>query len=335
MRDALGLILLLALGLAIALALGVWLTVHHLRRPPRKTYAWALGRNLPGDPSELESPLHFEDLSLDLREANPSLRRFASSPVWEIKGADPDGPVIIWTPGWGDSRVGALARIRHLAPLASRIIAWDPPGQGESSGLWPMATIENELLVNLARWAARAHDAPIILAGSSMGAGLSIVAAAQLHEREPQITLRAVIAEAPYALPQSPARNYLRATNQPHTWNIRAGYALMGWRLGAGHDWSRAHHGRGFDRAAWAARLPCPLLVLHGERDVISDPEDGRAIAAAAPHATLAMIEGGGHNDLWLKPELAQRCLSAVRDFIRAPAAKDSPRSHADRSPAP
>lgn len=317
MRSALGLILLLLLGLVLALALGVWMTAHHLRRPPRKTYAWALGRNLPGDPSELERSLEFDELSLDLRGDDPLLRGFGLSPVWDIAGDDPDGPVIVWTPGWGDSRVGSLARVRWLAPVARRVIVWDSPGQGEAGGKWPMAVREDRMLVRLAEWAHETYRSDLVLAGSSMGAGLSMVGAATLAERQSEVRVIGVIAEAPYGMPQTPAQNYLRAIGHPHNWNIRAVYALMGWRLGAGADWSKAHDGKGFDRVAWAGRLRCPLLVVHGDQDVISPPEDGRAIAARAERGSLAMIEGAGHNNLWLRPEYASRCASAVGEFVR------------------
>lgn len=312
-----GLLALLGLGLVIALGLGAWITGHHLRRPPRKTYGWALARNLPSDPSELDESLAFDALELDLRADDPELKGFDLSPVWDVEGRDPSGPVIIWTPGWGDSRVGALARIRHLAPVAKRVIAWDPPGQGEASGRWPMAVREDRMLMHLARWAQREHGAALVLAGSSMGAGLSIVSAVRLAEAE-GVKVVGVIAEAPYRRPTAPARNYLRATGHPHSWNIQSVYALMGLRLGVGWDWSKAHDGRGFDRGAWASELRCPLLVLHGDRDVISDPEDGQQIASNAPGGELVMIEGGGHNDLWLKPEFERRCSAAVGRFVRS-----------------
>ncbi len=312
-----GLLALLGLGLLIAIALGAWMTGHHLRRPPRKTYGWALARNLPGDPSELDDSLSFEALQLDLRADDPKLKNFGQSPVWDIEGRDPSGPVIIWTPGWGDSRVGALARIRHLAPVAKRVIAWDPPGQGEAPGRWPMAVREERMLRELTRWADETHHAPIVLAGSSMGAGLSLVAAVDLAEQD-GVRIAGVIAEAPYRLPKVPARNYLRAVGHPHTWNIELVYGLMGLRLGAGADWSKAHDGRAFDRAEWAAKLHCPLLVLHGDQDVISDPEDGEQIAASAPDGDLVLIEGGGHNDLWLKPDFERQCAAAVGQFVRS-----------------
>jgi len=326
-----GLLALLGLGLLIAITLGAWMTGHHLRRPPRKTYGWALARNLPGDPSELDDSLSFEALELDLRGSDPQLSRFGLSPVWDIKGRDPSGPVIIWTPGWGDSRVGALARIRHLAPHAKRIIAWDPPGQGDAPGKWPMAVREDRMLRELARWASETHSAPIVLAGSSMGAGLSLVAAVDLAS-DHSARIIGVIAEAPYCLPKSPARNYLRAVGHPHTWNIELVYGLAGLCLGVGADWSKAHGGRGFDRAEWAAKLSCPLLVIHGDQDVISSPEDGKEIAQRARQCELVMIPGGGHNDLWIKPDFEQQCAEAVGRFVRSPSTSPLERESGDTS---
>lgn len=56
----------------------------------------------------------------------------------------------------------------------------------------------------------------------------------------------------------------------------------------------RAHPGR-FDLAASLGRSGIPLLVVHGTGDTSVPPEDGRRLAAASPHARLALIEGAGH----------------------------------------
>ncbi|XOV76311.1 MAG: hypothetical protein ACFHWZ_05115 [Phycisphaerales bacterium] len=238
-----GFVALLGLGLVIALALGAWITGHHLRRPPRKTYGWALRETFPAIRVNWTSHSRLMRSNWICAD-DPELKGFGLSPVWDVEGRDPSGPVIIWTPGWGDSRVGALARIRHLAPVAKRVIAWDPPGQGEASGRWPMAVREDRMLMQLAQWATREHAGALVLAGSSMGAGLSIVSAVRLAEAE-GVKVVGVIAEAPYRRPTAPARNYLRATGHPHSWNIQSVYALMGVRLGAGWDWSKRTTGAG------------------------------------------------------------------------------------------
>ena len=79
---------------------------------------------------------------------------------------------------------------------------------------------------------------------------------------------------------------------------------------------------RGFDRAAWASRVRCPVLVLHGTEDGVSPVEDGRAIAAAS-RGTMIEINGAGHNDLWTDDRWAGTSVAEVLAFLR------SVRSHA------
>ncbi len=287
-----GLAVLLALGGVIYALILILGTNWKLRHPPRRTYAAALARNLPSDPSELETPLAFE--SWTFRSRNLDL------PVWDIKGSNPDGPVIILTPGWGDSRIGALVRTPYLAEHASRIIAWDMPGHGEAPGTSTLGVREPQDLCALIEHLG----CPVVLYGWSLGAGVSIAAAA-----EPNISSRvpAVIAEAPYRFPETPARNVLRAAHLP------SGFSLTGamWTLGL-----TGKGRRNFDRCAHAARLSCPLLVIHGRHDPVCPPDDGRAIADAAPDGSFALIDPGDHNRLWTDPDMLEDVTQATEAFL-------------------
>jgi pimeloyl-ACP methyl ester carboxylesterase len=306
-ESILGLLALLGLGAAIALALATWHTARVLTRPYRRTYASALAKGRPGDPGELQ-------------DAAGSRRAFTSwdhqwqglrLPVWDIPGDDPAGPVIVFSHGWGDSRIGGLSRAQALAPLASRLILWDMPGHGDATGTCSLGTREVGALKALIEVVKA--ERPLVLFGWSLGAGVSIAAAAaapgtpSLRDGTP---VAAVITEAPYRLAQTPARNVLRAWGLPYRANLPLALAALGTRFGVGPSW------RGFDRAALAARLPCPLLVIHGERDEVCPLDDGRAIAGAARSGTLAAIPGAGHHGLWTDESAAPRCEAAARDFL-------------------
>ena len=105
--NVLGLAGLLGLGLAVVFVASVLFTTHRLRTPPRRTRAWAVARGVAGDPGELDEPRSYttEVVSVAGREVE----------LWEIAGDAADGPVVIVTPGWGDSKVGALVRLDVLA----------------------------------------------------------------------------------------------------------------------------------------------------------------------------------------------------------------------------
>ncbi len=304
LTNLLNLIALLFLGLALALALTTWFIAHRLRNPPRKTYSSAVARNLPGDPSELQHPRPFAEYTLRL--AAPRAQRTVH--VWSIEGDDPAGPVVIATPGWGDSRLGVLPRLGRgdddpgLASAASRVIAWDPPGQGESPGRCALGTDEPHLIARLIDHAREQHPhAPVVLFGWSLGAGASIVAAAlKEHDETP---VAAVIAEAPYRFPMVPAKNVISQAGYP-TFTLPVLYTLLALRLRVGRSprWERAHHSEPFDRAHHAANLRrTSLTLIHGELDAVSPPQDSRDIAAAATacDATLHEIPDAAHNDLW------------------------------------
>jgi hypothetical protein len=153
---------------------------------------------------------------------------------------------------------------------------------------------------------ARLAPAPTVVFGWSLGAGAAIVAGA--GDRAPP-NLIGVVAESPYRLAATPARNMLRTRGLPHAWNLPAALAWRGLSLGVGAGW------QGFDRAAHAAALRVPLLVIHGEDDEISPVEDGHAIAARAARGRLVLAPGAGHYSLWTDSRHAPVCEGALREF--------------------
>lgn len=336
-----GLLILLAAGLVLGWAMLVLHTAWLLSHPARRGYAFAVARNLPGDPSEIEVVDALGAMRRGLPFTEWTFRsRGLDLPVWDVRGLDPAGPTIIVTHGWGDSRVVMLSRLVGLATMASRVVMWDLPGHGESpgragSGL-TLGVGEHEDLLELIERVAPAgttarSERAVVLYGASLGAGVSIVAAAELTKRTGGCgQVEAIIAEAPYRLPHVPARNVLRMRGLPYRTNLIPAIALLGLRVGQGLSWVLSPTAGGFDRALHAARLPAglPVLVLHGSLDAVCPLEDARAIAAAAPNARLSVIEGGGHNNLWTDPEFAAACAASVRELLasmRVPNAPASP----------
>lgn len=283
-----GLILLLALGgLLYWLSLVLW-TVRALSRPPRQTYASAVARGRPGEPSELDTPLDFVQTTIS--------RAGRELSVWDVEGLCPNGPVAIVTHGWGSGKVNALVRMPLLASLCSRVLLWDQPGHGESAGVCTLGTAEVEDLLRIIEEAGA--DRSLVLCGSSMGAGVSIAAAA----RTDRVDL--VIAEAPYCLARTPARNVMRSRRAPVALNLSPALCVIGWRgtgrwTGPGLSMSKSEP---FDRAMLASRLACPLVVFHGDADTTCPPADGRAIARACPQGRFVEISGGTHRNLWKEP---------------------------------
>lgn len=359
--DWLGLLSLLAAGLAVYVAALVAFIAWMLTHPPRRGYAWAVARGVPGDPSEVllthDRGARGPRPAFEVRTLSIAGRATA---VWDIPGDDPDGPIVIVTHGWGDSRVVMLSRLPWLMPVCSRVVMWDLPAHGDSAkgGVCALGASEPAALVELMCEIARERHAPgasdvlaanpgILLVGFSLGAGVSLAAAAELSRPEgackPRAELAGVIAEAPYRVPLTPARNVLRLRGLPNRCVPNVALALLGTAIEqriAGARWGKGQWPaepaavRGTadpgdraaakfeDRAALVARLPagCPLLVIHGDRDEVCPLEDGRAIAKSARDGRLAIIEGAGHLDLWTNAATAARAGAQIAEFVAATA---------------
>lgn len=308
-----GLFLLLLIGLALAVASVVALTEFLLTHPPRRTYATALARNRPGDPGELRGVFQVEGTV----PVGPWPREFdawtmahrgAKIPVWRVKGDDSAGPIAILTHGWGDSRIGALSRVPYIARHCRACVMWDLPGHGDATGGTRLGAYEAEFLDAVVREAtADAPDAALMLVGWSLGAGVSLVAAGSyaLHSR-----VECVVLEAPFRLAQTPPANVLRAHGLPAGWTLRAAMGVLGVSWGVGARW------RGFDRAEYAAKVACPVLVLHGDADETCPIEDARAIAGATPHGTLVEIRGASHHGMWTDSKSLVQVVPALDAFM-------------------
>lgn len=308
LHPIIGLLQLLGAGLAVAVLLVTAHTAWSLARPPRRTYAWALARRQPGDPSELDPPRVYEPFTFR--------GRAHTLPAWRVRGDTPAGPIVVMTHGWGSSRIGGLKRLAPILPHAREAVLWDLPGHGEAPGAARLGADEHQdLLALLDALTPAGERPPFVLFGWSLGAGVSIRAAAENNSRH---DVRAVIAEAPYIDPPTPAKAVIRLRGLPHTINLPLAMAALGIRLGVGPKWTN------FARDKHAKRLgETALTVVHGDADPVCPIADARTIADAAPNARFIPIPGAGHNNLWTDPAHQPAAERAVSDALRA--ASDPP----------
>ncbi len=68
-----------------------------------------------------------------------------------------------------------------------------------------------------------------------------------------------------------------------------------------------------FDAGERLARIKAPTLVVHGDRDVLLPPENGRILARLIPGAKLVIFPGVAHG---LNVENPRLFVSTVRDFL-------------------
>jgi hypothetical protein len=169
--NLLGLLLLLAIGLATVYLLGLIAVIHTLTRPPRRRAAWAIARGFATDPSEIDTTRY----GLEPRPFRTTTAHAAGHDLslWELDGQDPQGPLVILTHGWNDSRLNALHRLQPILDRSSLTIAWDLPGHGDSTGRAQLGRSESRLLDALIARYHASPTQPIILFGWSMGAGIA------------------------------------------------------------------------------------------------------------------------------------------------------------------
>jgi pimeloyl-ACP methyl ester carboxylesterase len=206
--------LLLGAGLAVYVAVLVVSTALRLVRPPRRTYAWAVARGVPGDPGELPEALAFTEFTVH--------RRGRELKVWDVEGRSPDGPTVVITHGWGSSRIGAMDRIGAIAPLVRRVITWDLPGHGDSGGWCTLGALEGDDLLAVA--SAADVRGPLVLFGWSLGAEVTLDAA----RRAGDLSILGVVIEGAYSRGVTPARNVMRLAQHPWRVNLGPALALVG-----------------------------------------------------------------------------------------------------------
>lgn len=287
-----GLFILFAVAIAVIIAVGTLMLIRGLTHPPRLTYAVALARQMPTEPAEL---------GLTAEERTFVFADGAKAPGWIIQGQASQGPALVITHGFGDSRLALLGRIPPLLPLFSRIVVYDLRGHGDSS--YPISRLGGREPDDVLEVISQALGSePVVLLGISMGAGFTIAAAERATQ---EANIVGVVVEGPYRWPMQPVAKFFERRGIP----AQPFCKLAEWHI---QFW---HGGFGvYDRAALASRLKVPLLVLHGEHDPICPPEAGREIAAAAKRGRYVEFPAGRHCDL--HDNHSERYDQAIREFV-------------------
>ncbi|MEM1185011.1 MAG: alpha/beta hydrolase [Planctomycetota bacterium] len=313
--DLIDLLPLLGAGLALFLVSVIAITTVSLMRPPRRTYSFAVARNRPGDPRELDDPLEFTDAT----ETHAGCR----VAIWSIEGRAPDGPTVILTHGWGQSRLHSLTRVPTAVPHARRVIAWDMPGHGESAGPTSLGPRETASLISITK--QYADEEPFVLWGWSLGAEVTLRAAAALRgaghdaRHDASDRLQGIILESAYRRGTTPARGVVSEANYPSGPTLTASLAIIGTLYGRPTD-------RFTDLTRYARTVAStPLVALHGTHDRVAPIKDARTLSEAASGRLVEF--DAGHVDLWKLPSVALGAAQALNDFaqLRVPPTDPAP----------
>ena len=224
------------------------------------------------------------------------------------------GPDLVLLHGIGSGSGSWVHQLAHFQD-SHRVTAWDAPGYGGSDPLEraePAATdyaralgaflealaIDRAVVVGhslgtmmAAGFAATSADklAGLVLAAPALGFAR---AAAEVRERELAGRLSAMARLGPEGLAKDRSSAVLSVEPAPEA------LALVQWNMArltvAGHA-AAAHLLANGDLARDAARVDLPVLVLCGEADSVTPPDDSRNFAENLPDAEYREISGAGH----------------------------------------
>ncbi len=269
--------------------------------PPRRSFGAALARGYPTDP---------QDIGLEGQEREFTLPGGAVTLGFVVRGAKAGGPLALVLHGHGSGRYSALARAKWLAPACSQVVCFDWRGHGDCRGPGGRrcdfgANAGADVAAVVAQVGG---DAPLVLMGCSMGAACALRAA--LWPRlAPRV--KALVLDGAYRRWSIGVRNRLAEIKKPVYFFFMVAFVVE--RL--------LPHLRREDTAAYAAKLNCPVLFLHGESDAACPIDATRQVAAAVPHglAEFVVFPGAGH--LGLHRADPAKYDAAVQTFLAKDAA--------------
>jgi uncharacterized protein len=202
-----------------------------------------------------------------------------------VPAADPEAPVAIHFHGNGESAAQNLPFATDLASRGISVFLAEYRGygglQGEPTedGLYA----DGEAAVGAAL-ATGARPERLILIGRSLGSGI----ATELALRKPCALLLLI---------------------SPFTSIVDIGKIFTGPLANLAIPDRYDNHGK-------IARVRCPVVILHGDRDEVIPVTMGRTLAAAAPGITYVEVEGASHNDF---PGLEELVVREVGTSLASP----------------
>lgn len=205
------------------------------------------------------------------------------------------GPAVLLVHGWS-GRGGQMAAFAPPLLLAGfRVVTFDGPAHGQSSGRWASVPLFGEALRAVSQ---RAGGARAVIAHS-------FGAPAVTHALLAGWRLDAAVFVGPPRGPVEPFHQFCEALELPSELRERT-RARLEARFGV-----RLEH---FDVPRLAAGLATPLLVVHDRGDAEVAWDDGAAIAEGWPGARLVTTTGLGHRRILRAPEV----LRQATDFVSA-----------------
>jgi pimeloyl-ACP methyl ester carboxylesterase len=239
-------------------------------------------------------------------------------------------PTIIFIHGAANDHSVWSLQSRYFAYHGCNVLAVDLPGHGKSEG-----KAQSDITA-LAEWTKALMDTTGIrkaaLVGHSMGSLVGLETAA----RYPETVSRLVMVGTAVPMPVSDALLKASAANQHVAYEMINAFAhspraqIGGNRLPGA--WMTGNSMRLMERSAdgvlhadftacndysggldAAKKVQCPVLLILGQRDLMTPPRAAREAAGIFRHARTVLVDGTGHS---LMSEQPDAILDALIDFL-------------------
>ncbi len=206
--------------------------------------------------------------------------------VFAIHAPAPSGaPTLVRFHGNGEDLVDEVREVRTFHDLGVGVLSVEYPGYGLARKQAPNEPALYDAAARAIGWLRGRGVEPrdTVVLGFSLGSGV----AAEMAERG---LAGRMILIAPYtSIPD------VIAAHAPF---VPAG-AIIGDR---------------FDTLSKARAIDIPVLIIRGDADEVIPPTMGDRLAASFPNATLEVVQGGQHNDLFARaPTLPARIVRFAR----------------------
>lgn len=237
-------------------------------------------------PSTTERQVLARARSVDVRSQGRSIRAY----VW---GEGLSGPPVLLVHGWGGAASQLHAFVDPLLHRGHRVIAFDLPGHGASSGRFTNLVEVAGVIRRLAGWTGRFHS----VIAHSLGSAALGVAVADGLEVDRLVVLGAAVEPARYW------DHFVGALGLAESAALRARDQLerqVGRRLGE------------ISMLESLAGVSPPLLVVHDEGDRWAPFEDARALAAQLESAEFHATSGLGHSRLLADASVVERVAAFI-----------------------
>lgn len=220
---------------------------------------------------------------------------------YEITG---QGKTVVLLHGWGTNLASMSMICQHLAKKF-QVVSFDFPGFGQS-GDPPLAWGVNEYADCLEKCLSELQIKQPILIGHSFGGRISILLGAR------GIASKIILVDSAGIRPKRTVKYYARVYSYKAAKKVMGLPGLRHFRDDALALWQKSNPSSDYkntsgvmrqvfvkvvnqDLRSYLPQIKAPTLLIWGDQDTATPPDDGRLMEKLIPDSGLVLLEGAGH----------------------------------------